>query len=174
MFLTRKKTTSDVSSDISNYWCAGKGGNLHGVHITSDLSWTSHIKSLRLKPRRLLGVCDCNSYQWVDTQTLGLLHLTRIRPNWYMSLNSGTHISQRTSPAWKFASKTCCESWSADYHSMLEFLSVLALQKRNTKQEFQKEQHPWQVTGNPRGLKQKRPLIPILIVEEEEEYCDIF
>ena len=30
----------------------------------------------------------------------------------------------------KFASKICCKSWSVDYHSMLEFLSIPTLQKR--------------------------------------------
>ena len=105
-----------------------------GVHITTDLSWSTHINHIC---RKLLGLSYRHFYPWTDSQSLRLLYLTCIRPNLVYAAELwdpflAKDIS-RLEQVQKFAAKICCRSWSGErshYNNMLESLSIPTLEKR--------------------------------------------
>ena len=105
-----------------------------GVTITSTLSWSDHIQSVRNKSRRLLGLLYCQFYPNADTVTLHQFYLSCIRPHLeYTFADWDPYLTKERSlleEVQKFACKVCCKNWHMDYESMLTYLNIPSLQQR--------------------------------------------
>ena len=92
-----------------------------GIIITSNLSWSPHIQSVRSKARQTIGIIYCNFYKHASPHTL--LTLYRYFPYracssvWDPPVSStNAEILEKTQ---HFALKMCSHNWDKDYSSLL-------------------------------------------------------
>ena len=94
-----------------------------GITLTSDLTWSDHIRNITAKSRRLVGLLYRQFYKWSSPATLSRLYVSLVRP-----------LLEYTSPAWspyiikdinslesvqKFALKVCLKQWNMPYCQLL-------------------------------------------------------
>ena len=94
-----------------------------GITLTSDLTWSDHIRNITAKSRRLVGLLYRQFYKWSSPATLSRLYVSLVRP-----------LLEYASPAWspyiikdinslesvqKFALKVCLKQWNMPYCQLL-------------------------------------------------------
>ena len=52
-----------------------------GVTLTSDLTWSHHIRNITAKYRRLVGLLYRQFYKWSSPTTLSRLYVSLVRPH---------------------------------------------------------------------------------------------
>ena len=52
-----------------------------GVTLTSDLTWSYHIRNITAKSRRFVGLLYRQFYKWSSPATLSRLYLSLVRPH---------------------------------------------------------------------------------------------
>ena len=105
-----------------------------GVHITSDLMWSSHILNICNKTRRLIGIMYRRFYKYSSSNTLLKLYTSFIRPHLeYASVSWDPHLKKDITlleDVQKFALKVCTKSWDQDYNTLLAKSCLPSLQTR--------------------------------------------
>ena len=94
-----------------------------GITLTSDLTWSDHIRNITAKSRRLVGLLYRQFYKWSSPATLSRLYVSLVRP-----------LLEYASPAWspyiikdinslesvqKFALKVWLKQWNMPYCQLL-------------------------------------------------------
>ena len=86
-----------------------------GVHINSDLSWSTHINNICCRARRLTGLLYRQFYNNADTKTLLQLYKTFIRPHLeYCSIVWDPYLSKDTEALEKvqrIGLRICLKKW---------------------------------------------------------------
>ena len=93
-----------------------------GVTLTSDLTWSDHIRNITAKSRRLVGLLYRQFYKWSSPATLSRLYVSLVRP-----LNTppqhGAPIFNKDINSLefvqKFALKVCLKQWNMPYCQLL-------------------------------------------------------
>jgi len=98
-----------------------------GVLVTSNFTWSDHIKQISTKARRLVGMLY-RQFSWADTKTILHIYITCIRPHleyacqlWDPYTNKDAQLLEDVQ---KFVCKVCLKQWNIDYHSMLCLLGL--------------------------------------------------
>ena len=108
-----------------------------GVLLTPNLSWLPHIKFLRSKAKRILGLIYRQFYQSCPPSTLLVLYKSLVRPVLeYCSIlwdpSSKNTINSIESVQY-LALKIVSKSWNSDYESLLSQFNLQTLQYRRKK-----------------------------------------
>lgn len=106
-----------------------------GLLLTADLSWSSHISSVCLKARKILGLLYRRFYGNVSQDALKQMYLSLVRPH----LEYGSHVwnphlekdKKALESIQKFACRIVSAHWDESYGNLLELLN-LHLQERRT------------------------------------------
>ena len=95
-----------------------------GLLISSDMSWSNHIKDICSKARKILGLLYRRYYQYADESTLLQLYMSLVRPHleyaapvWDPHLQKDIQLLEDTQ---KFACRMCNKSWNAGYDELLD------------------------------------------------------
>ena len=107
-----------------------------GLLLTADLSWSSHISSICLKARKVLGLLYRRFYGNVSQDVLKQLYLSLVRPH----LEYGCHVwnphlekdKKALEDVQKFACRIATAHWDESYDTLLELLHLQPLQERRT------------------------------------------
>ena len=109
-----------------------------GLLLTADLSWSSHISSIRLKARKILGLLYRRFYIYgnVSQDVLKQLYLSLVRPHleyacqvWNPHLEKDKKAIENVQ---KFACRIATARWDDSYENLLELLNLQPLQERRT------------------------------------------
>jgi len=102
-----------------------------GVLLTSDLSWSGHVKNTCTKARLLIGLIYRRFYKHSSAQTLRQLYLALVHPHleyavsvWSPHLQKDIDMLEKTQ---KFATKVCTMLWDWSYHELLAKLHLPTL-----------------------------------------------
>ena len=105
-----------------------------GVLLTSDLSWSGHVKNVCSKARQLVGLISRRFYRHSSEQTLRQLYLSLVRPHleyatsaWSPHLQKDITMLEKTQ---RFATKVCTKLWDSSYHDLLDKLRLPTLAQR--------------------------------------------
>ena len=107
-----------------------------GLLLTTNLSWSSHISSICLKARKVLGLLYRRFYGNVSQDALKQLYLSLVRPH----LEYGCHVwnphlekdKKALENVQKFACRIATAHWDESYDTLLELLHLQPLQERRT------------------------------------------
>ena len=104
-----------------------------GVLLTSDLTWTEHIRRICNKTRRLIGLMY-RRFHHCHPDLMLKLYKAFIRPHleyapqvWDPYLIKDIELVERTQ---KFALRVCCKNWTASYPDLLDSCQVSTLSNR--------------------------------------------
>ena len=104
-----------------------------GLTISSELSWSRHIKHISSKSRKLVSMLFRQFYNFTHIKTMKLLYISIVRPHleyacqvWDPYLEDKNALEK----VQKFACKVCCKSWDAEYEKLLEDLQLPTLETR--------------------------------------------
>ena len=108
-----------------------------GIVISSDLSWSNHIKGIASKARKQIGLLYRWFYKHAHQDTLRALYVALIRPHleygvpvWDSHLLKDINVLEAVQ---RFATKVCVKSWNTlDYQERLDKLHLDTLQKRRS------------------------------------------
>ena len=107
-----------------------------GLLLTADLSWSSHISSIRLKARKILGLLYRRFYGNVSQDVLKQLYLSLVRPHleyacqvWNPHLEKDKKAIENVQ---KFACRIATARWDDNYENLLELLNLQPLHERRT------------------------------------------
>ena len=103
-----------------------------GIIITSNLSWSPHIQSVRSKARQTIRIIYCNFCKHASLHTLLTLYCSLIIPFfsycssvWDLPVSStNAEILEKTQ---LFALKMCSHKWDKDYSSLLSTFNLPTL-----------------------------------------------
>ena len=106
-----------------------------GIVISSDLSWSNHIKGIASKARKQVGLLYRRFYKHAHQDTLRALYVALIRPHleygvpvWDPHLLKDINVLEAVQ---RFATKVCVKSWdTSDYQERLDKLHLETLQTR--------------------------------------------
>ena len=105
-----------------------------GVYISSDLSWSEHIKQVCVKARRMIGLLYRNFYRHIQGPRLLQLYKSLVRPHveyaaviWYPHLQSDKLLLEGVQ---KFALHMVTRGWHLSYPDLLYETGVMSLQSR--------------------------------------------
>ena len=105
-----------------------------GVLLTSDLSWSGHVKNVCSKARQLVGLIYRRFYRHSSEQTLRQLFLSLVRPHleyatsaWSPHLQKDITMLEKTQ---QFATKVCTKQWDSSCHDLLDKLRLPTLAQR--------------------------------------------
>ena len=97
-----------------------------GVLISSDFSWSNHVKDISLKARKQTGLFYCCFYEHTSPATLSTLYMALIRPHleyavpvWDPHLCKDINALESVQ---RFATKICTKSWNTSYQYRLDKL----------------------------------------------------
>ena len=107
-----------------------------GLLLTADLSWSSHISSVCLKARKILGLLYRRFYGNLSQDALKQLYLSLVRPH----LEYGCHVwnphlekdKKALESVQRFACRIASAHWDESYGSLLELLNLQSLQERRS------------------------------------------
>ena len=105
-----------------------------GVTLSSDLSWSAHIKEICAKGRKLLGLLYRQFSNNTDPNVLAKLYVALVRPH----LEYGAQVWNPHSAKdvdnlekiQKFALRICSKNFHANYQDLLQFFQLPSLQNR--------------------------------------------
>ena len=108
-----------------------------GVLLTSNLSWSSHVKAVCSKARRLIGMIYRRFYKFCNTATLRQLYVSFVRPHleyaspvWRPHLKKDIELLEKVQ---LFACKVCLRMWSGcNYDTALSILNIPRLSVRHS------------------------------------------
>ena len=137
LLISRKRCLS-LSPIINVLGCALERVSSYkylGILITSDLSWSEHIKAISSRARKQTGFLYRRFYKHAQPDTLRSLYIAFIRPLleygvpvWDPHLQRDSDLLESVQ---RFATKICTKSWnSLPYQSRLDSLSLVTLSKR--------------------------------------------
>ena len=102
-----------------------------GLNFYTDLSWSQHVGLVCKKTRKLLGMLYRNFYQFTSSHILVKLYKSLIRPHieytcsvWDPHLKKDIQALENVQ---KFALRICSKSWSSDYDTLRDTLSISTL-----------------------------------------------
>ena len=102
-----------------------------GVLISSDLSWSNHVKDISLKARKQVGLLYHRFYKHASPATLRTLYMALIRPHleyavpvWDPHLCKDINALESVQ---RFATKICTKSWNTSYQDLLDELHLHTL-----------------------------------------------
>ena len=105
-----------------------------GVHISHDLTWSTHIGKICGKARQTLGLLYRQFYGKCDSRSLLKLYVALVRPHleyaspvWSPHSQKYVHLIENVQ---MFAVKIISGEWNAPYHDCLHQLGLLTLQRR--------------------------------------------
>ena len=105
-----------------------------GLNFSTDLSWSHHVGLICKKTRKLVGMLYRNFYQFSSSNILVKLYKSLIRPHmeyacqvWDPHLKKDIQVLENVQ---KFALRVCSKSWSSDYATLLDTLSMPTLSDR--------------------------------------------
>ena len=106
-----------------------------GVIISSNLSWSAHIRSVCSKSRQLIGVIFRHFYRSSSPHSLLKMYIALVLPRLSYCSSvwdhpSGSSLASEFEKIQKFALRMCTYNWSANY---LDFLSNLQLPSLSTR-----------------------------------------
>ena len=105
-----------------------------GLNFSADLSWSHHIDLICRKTRKLIGMLYRNFYQFSSPSVMAKLYKPLIRPHLeYACTIWDPHLRkdiQALENVQKFALRVCSKSWSSDYATLLDTLSIPTLSDR--------------------------------------------
>ena len=108
-----------------------------GVHINSDLSWSTHINNLCCRARRLTGLLYRQFYNNADTKTLLQLYKTFIRPHLeYCSIVWDPYLSkdrEALEKVQRFGLRVCLKKWDLDQEQLLLATNMDSLADRRSR-----------------------------------------
>ena len=113
-----------------------------GVHISCNLSWQLHVKTICGKARKLIGILFRHFYRHSSLSVLFKLYISIIRPHLeYCSSvwdSSSSTLSSSLEKVQFFALKLCSKQWSSHYSSLLHCFSCpsLSSRRKNSKLVF--------------------------------------
>ena len=107
-----------------------------GITLTSNLSWSSHIRNCCNKTRKLIGLLYRQFYENATSPTLVKLYCSFIRPHleyaaivWNPLLKGDIDSLENVQ---KFALRVCLKSWNSTYEELLMTTKLPSLQDRRT------------------------------------------
>ena len=104
-----------------------------GIHLSSDLSWSSHISNKCSKTRKLIGLMY-RQFHLCNPETALKLYKTFVRPHLeYASIAWDPHLvkdTQSLEQTQKFALRTCFKDWSCSYEELLARANLPTLAER--------------------------------------------
>ena len=105
-----------------------------GILLSSDLSWSKHIKSICTKARKLLGLLYRRFYKHAEPPALFQLYLSLVRPHleyasdvWDLHLLKDKTLIENVQ---KIGLRICAKQWDLDYNELLSNFAVPTLQSR--------------------------------------------
>ena len=105
-----------------------------GVYISSDLSWSEHVKQVCVKAKRVTGLLYRNFYHYVPGPRLLQLYKSLVRPHleyaaviWSPHQQSDKLLLERVQ---KFALRMVTRDWHLSYPDLLNETGVMSLQSR--------------------------------------------
>ena len=105
-----------------------------GVYISSDLSWSEHVKQVCVKAKRVTGLLYRNFYHHVPGPRLLQLYKSLVRPHleyaaviWSPHQQSDKLLLERVQ---KFALRMVTRDWHLSYPDLLNETGVMSLQSR--------------------------------------------
>ena len=108
-----------------------------GTLISTDLSWSNHIKEITSKARKQIGLVYCRFYKHAHPGTLRSLYVTLIRPHLeYAVPEWDPHLRKdidNLESVQRFTTKVCTKAWNTlQYQEHLESLHLDTLRTRRT------------------------------------------
>ena len=105
-----------------------------GLLLTADLSWSSHISTICLRARKILGLLYRRYYGNVSQDVLKQLYLSLVRPH----LEYGCHVwnphlekdKKSLESVQKFACRIATARWEDSYDNLLDILNLQPLHER--------------------------------------------
>ena len=105
-----------------------------GLLVSSDLSWSDHVSSIRSKARKLLGMLYRRFYAHSNSDALFHLYQSLVRPHleYASSVWSPYRIGEikALEDIQKFALRICRKTWDQSYQSLLELFQIPTLEDR--------------------------------------------
>ena len=99
-----------------------------GVTLTSDLTWSHHIRNITAKSRRLVGLLYRQFYKWSSPATLSRLYISLVRSHlehavsaWNLYLAKDINSLECVQ---RFTLKVCLKQWQLLNQSCLPDLST--------------------------------------------------
>ena len=137
MFITRKRANSlpppplTLNGVVLNRVFCYK---YLGVTLSSDLSWSPHIRNCCNKTRRLIGLLYRRFYRCTNSPSLLRLYKSFVRPHLeYAAIAWNPHLKgeiEAIENVQKFALRVCLKSWDSDYNELLRVSNLPPLHKR--------------------------------------------
>jgi len=105
-----------------------------GVHLTSDLSWSTRVTKVCSKARKCLGMLYRKILIHSDMYTCRVLYTTFLRPHLeYACQVWDPHLLkdiEALEGVQKFALRACCKNWTTPYDTLLTQFDIPSLQSR--------------------------------------------
>ena len=105
-----------------------------GLLISSDLSWSHHVKVVCSKARKMLGLLYRRYYQYSDRRSLLQLYVSLVRPHLdYAAQVWDPHLHcdiRSLESVQKFALRICSKQWETGYQELLDMFSLPSLENR--------------------------------------------
>ena len=107
-----------------------------GIQISRDLSWSTHVTSLCVRARKLIGLMYRRFYKYTSTQTLLQLYKALIRPHLeYCSIVWDPLFikdKEALEKVQRFGLRMCLKDWSLDQNQLLQLSKVASLSERRS------------------------------------------
>ena len=112
-----------------------------GVIISSNLSWSAHIRSVCSKSRQLIGVIFRHFYRNSSPQSLLKMYIALVLPHLSYCSSvwdppSGSSLASELEKVQKFALRICTYNWSANYLDLLSNLQLSSLSTRRSQSKI--------------------------------------
>jgi len=105
-----------------------------GIIISSDLSWSQHIRGICSKARKIIGMLYRRYYQYADSSTLLKLYTFLVRPHVEYAAPvwdpSTVQDIQHLESVQKFALRVSSKQWDLGYSELLDTCNLPTLENR--------------------------------------------
>lgn len=105
-----------------------------GVHLSSDLSWSTHIQSITAKARKVLGLLYRKFYNFSPPDVLVHLYLSLVRPLLeYAAVVWSPHLKKNIlelENVQKFGLRMATKLWQYPYEYVLQRTQITTLENR--------------------------------------------
>ena len=120
---------------MENTWKLSSATNSYlGLLLSSNLSWSTHIDSICVKVRKLLGLLHIQFSANTNSCTLTKLYLSLIRPHleygaqvWHPYLSKDIQAIENVQ---KFSLRICSKKWNLSYWELLDMFQLPSLENR--------------------------------------------
>ena len=105
-----------------------------GVHISQNLSWSTHVKYICTKAKRILGLLYRKFYNHITSEAMLQLYISLVRPHveyaatvWSPHLQKDVYALECVQ---KFALRMVYHAWGMDYHDLIGLTTIPTLEER--------------------------------------------